>query len=91
MEFTSIPIIVICCYLLGEIYKIIVSQKNHKYIPAILTIIGGVLGILIFYTNPEILFNIDNIWAALTIGLISGSSSTGANQIIRKIIKKEEK
>lgn len=91
MNLECFPIIVICCYLLGEIYKVIFKIKLHKYIPVILTIVGGVLGAMIFYYNPEILFNVNNIWSAITIGLISGASSTGANQIINKIFKKEEK
>ena len=79
MEFTSIPIIVIICYLIGEIYKL------YKLIPILNAILGGILGILIFLTNPEIIFNAKNIWTALGIGIVSGVSSTGTNQIIKQI------
>ena len=89
MEFTSIPIIVILCYLIGEIYKVLFKNKQdlYKLIPILNAILGGILGILIFLTNPEIIFNAKNIWTALGIGIVSGVSSTGTNQIIKKIFK----
>ena len=53
--------------------------------------IGGGLGILIYYTNPEKILNADNIWTALGIGIVSGLSSTGTNQLIKQtFIKNEE-
>ena len=87
MEFTSIPIIVIICYIIGEIYKILFKNKKelHKLIPIVLACFGGFLGVLIFLTNPEIMFNESNIWASLCIGIVSGVSSTGTNQIIKQI------
>lgn len=93
MNFTSVPIIVVCCYIIGEIYKVIFMTKTEAYklIPIIMAIIGGLFGVLIYLTNPEIIFNVDNIWTALLIGIVSGTSSTGANQIIKQIFNKGEK
>ena len=92
MEFTSIPIIVILCYLIGEIYKVLFKNKQdlYKLIPIILACFGGLLGILIFLTNPEILLNVSNAWTALGIGMVSGVSSTGTNQIIKQIFIKNK-
>ena len=92
MEFTSIPIIVIICYLIGEIYKVLFKNKQdlYKLIPIVLACFGGLLGVLIFLTNPEIMLNVSNVWSALGIGIVSGVSSTGTNQIIKQIFKKEE-
>ena len=28
MEFSSVPIIVLCCYIIGEIYKIVFKNKG---------------------------------------------------------------
>lgn len=42
------------------------------------------------YTNPEIILNANNVWVALGIGIVSGASSTGANQIIKQFFKKNE-
>lgn len=51
-------------------------------------LLGGILGILIYYTNPEIILNADNVWIALGIGIVSGSSATSANQIVKQIFNK---
>lgn len=93
MEFISVPIIVVCCYIIGELIKLVFKNKQeaYNYIPIITAVIGGALGILIFYTNPEIIMA-PNPWSALGMGIISGSSATGTNQIIKQLIKsKEEK
>ena len=91
MEFTSIPIIVIICYLIGEIYKVLFKNKQdlYKLIPIVLACFGGLLGILLFLTNPEIMLSVTNAWTALGIGIVSGVSSTGTNQIIKQIFKKK--
>lgn len=93
MELTSIPIIVVCCYMLGEIYKVLFKnkQETYKLIPVLVSITGGLLGILIYLTNKEMILNASNIWIALEIGIISGASSTGTNQIIKQLINKGEK
>ena len=92
MDFTSVPIIVVCSYIIGEIYKALFKNKQEAYklIPIVMAIIGGVLGIIIYLTHPEIILNAENIWVALGIGIVSGASSTGANQIIKQIFKKGE-
>mgnify|MGYP003291408613 CR=1 FL=1 len=89
MEFSSIPIIVIICYLIGEIYKVIFNNnhKLYKLIPILNAMLGGILGVLIFFTNKEIMLNVSNVWSAICIGIVSGVSSTGTNQIIKKIFK----
>lgn len=92
MEFTSVPIIVVCCYIIGEIYKFLFRKKQEAYklIPILLTISGGILGILIYLTNKEMMMNASNIWIALGIGIVSGASSTGTNQIIKQLFHKEK-
>ena len=94
MDFTSVPIIVVCCYIVGEIYKVLFKnkQETYKLIPILVAITGGLLSVLIYLTSPELIFNVDNLWGALGIGIVSGASSTGTNQIIKQIFKnKEEK
>lgn len=91
MEFASVSIIVIICYVFGELYKLLFKTKQefYKFIPIILSILGGILGIILYLTAPSILLKADNIWTALGIGMVSGASSTGTNQIIKQIFKKE--
>lgn len=92
MEFSSVPIIVLCCYIIGEIYKIVFKNKKewYKLIPLILSIFGGIIGIVIFYTNPEMILDAHNVWVALIVGIVSGASSTGANQIIKQVFSKDK-
>ena len=92
MDFASLPIIVVCCYLIGEIYKLIFKKKQvaYKFIPVVLAVVGGILGVVIFLTNPEMIFDVENVWIALGVGIISGVSSTGANQIIKQLFTKEK-
>lgn len=86
MEFTSIPIVVVCCYIIGEIYKFIFKnkQQTYKLIPIVLAILGGGIAIAIYYTNPEIILA-TSLWQALGIGIVSGASSTGANQVVKQL------
>ena len=90
MEFVNVPIIVVCCYIFGEFYKALFrkNKEAYKWIPIFLSIIGGLIGIVIHLTTPNSIFNADNIWVALSIGIVSGSSATGANQIIKQLFKK---
>ena len=57
MEFTSIPIIVVICYIIGEIYKVVFRKKKEakKIIPMVMAIMGEILGILLYQTNLEII------------------------------------
>ena len=91
MDFTCVPIIVVCCYIVGEIYKVLFKNKQEAYklIPILVAILGGLLGVLIYFTNPEMILKADNVWVALGIGIVSGASSTGTNQIIKQIFKKD--
>ena len=92
MEFTSVPIIILICYVIGEVYKYLFKKKKktYKFIPILLSISGGLLGILIYLTNKEMMMNASNIWVALGIGMVSGASSTGTNQIIKQLFNKEK-
>ena len=93
MDFTSVPIIVVCCYIIGEIYKVLFQNKQEAYklIPIVMAFIGGLLGIIIYLTNPEMILDAENIWIALGIGIVSGASSTGANQVIKQLFSKSTK
>ncbi len=92
MNFTSVPIVVVCCYVVGEIYKAVFKNKTeaYKFIPVLLAAIGGALGVVMFFTNPEMIFNVENAWVALGIGIVSGVSATGANQIVKQLFGKRD-
>ena len=92
MEYVSIPVITIICYLLGEFFKLVVLKKKtrFKYIPVIVGGIGGALGLIIYFVSPELLFNTTNPFVAVAIGIVSGLASTGGNELVKQILKKEE-
>lgn len=87
MELSGIPIIVIISYMVGEIYKVIFKNKEsmYKLIPIVVSLIGGILGILIYLTNKEMILDANNVWVAMLIGIISGASATNANQVIKQL------
>lgn len=93
MDFSSVPIIVVCCYIVGEIYKVLFRNKQEAYklIPILVAVIGGLLGVLIYFTTPQMMFNATNPWIALGIGIISGFSATGTNQVIKQIYKENKR
>ena len=67
MEFSSVPIIVVCCYLIGEIYKVILKKRpeTYKLIPVLVSISGGILGILIYLilnTSTYLNRSLINVW-----------------------------
>ena len=52
MENISITIIVVLCYMIGEMYKLIFKKEEaYKYIPLVLSISGGIIVLIIYYTN----------------------------------------
>ena len=86
----GVSLIVVICYMVGEVYKVILPQeKTKRLIPVVLAALGAILGMLIYVIDKSILFNVNSIFSAMLIGIISGTSSTGANQIIKQIFKKE--
>lgn len=86
MKLITIPIIIVVCYMVGEIIKVIFEKqtKVKKVIPFVLGLLGLMLGVLIYLTNKE-LIQTTNIWDSMLIGSISGLSATGTNQIVKKI------
>lgn len=89
MDFICVPIIVVCCYMVGEIYKVIFKKKSkaYKLIPILVAILGGVMGSLIYYTSPQLMLTTD-VYSAILIGIVSGFTSTGANQVVKQLIKR---
>ena len=91
MDIAYVPIIVVCCYVIGEIYKLIFKKvdSSYKFIPIVTIVAGGLLAVLIYFTTPE-LVNAENVYDALVIGLVSGAGSTGTNQIVKQLFHKQK-
>ena len=82
---TVVPIVVIC-YLAGIGCKAW-NKIPDKAIPVIVGVLGGLIAIPGMYVMPE--FPASDIITAISIGIFSGLTSTGVNQIYKQIAKKE--
>lgn len=98
MEIICVPLIVSAVYGIIELYKIVVKNQKDiwlKIIPVIALVIGGLLGVALFFIAPQLIVA-DSIWFALIVGMCSGLSATGTNQVFKQLTKigievKEEK
>lgn len=73
--------IVVICYLIGMGAK--ASKKvADEYIPVIVGVAGGILGVVGMFIMPE--FPANDILNAIAIGIVSGLASTGANQVAKQ-------
>lgn len=85
---TGVPVIVIICYLLIEGIKVFVGsyKKIKALLPIISAFLGAGIGIVLFIICPEILPSGTYI-SSFTIGIFSGLSATGSNQIWKQLKK----
>ncbi len=84
MDFTQVSTvvaIVVITYLIGYAVKQIPKVKD-SYIPVIVGVAGGILGIVGMYVIPN--FPATDILNAIAVGIVSGLSSTGVNQIYKQ-------
>ena len=85
MDFSSyvtvLPIVIIC-YLVGYFCKTFDSIPD-KFIPVIVGVVGGIIAIPAMYIMPD--FPATDVITAISVGVMSGLASTGANQIYKQI------
>nr|DAI56696.1 MAG TPA: holin [Caudoviricetes sp.] len=84
MDFTQVGTciaIIVICYLIGIGAKLIPGIKDN-YIPVIVGVFGGILGVVGLYVIPD--FPANDILNAISVGIVSGLASTGVNQIYKK-------
>ena len=87
MDFTQVSTviaIVVITYLIGYAAKQIPEVKDN-IIPVIVGTIGGILGVIGMYVIPN--FPANDILNAIAVGIGSGLSSTGVNQIYKQVKK----
>ncbi len=85
MDITSVSTvvaIVVITYLIGLGAKEIPHIKDN-FIPIIVGIAGGILGVVGMYVIPD--FPANDILNAIAVGIVSGLSSTGVNQIYKQV------
>ena len=88
--YKEVPIIIVFCYLIGELYKIVFKKSKHKFIPIVLPIIGGIISVIMYYAQTANTSINNNLYEFILMGIVSGASSTGTNEIIKKIFKKDQ-
>lgn len=84
MEFTGIGTVVaitVICYLIGEGIK--ASGLDNKWIPVIVGLCGGILGVVGMMVMQE--FPANDYLTAVAVGIVSGLGATGANQIVKQL------
>jgi hypothetical protein len=85
-QVSTVVAIVVITYLIGLAVKAIPQIKDN-YIPIIVGIAGGILGNIGMYVIPD--FPANDILNAIAVGIVSGLSSTGVNQIYKQQVKKD--
>lgn len=61
------------------------TKVKDNYIPVIVGVVGGALGILGMFVIPD--FPANDVINACAVGIISGLASTGADQIYKQVKK----
>ena len=83
MEFLNnymMPVVLGLCLVIGWVIKKWIPDLKNKYIPTIVTILGGVFAAWLndWVVTPEIILS----------GLITGAASTGMHQLFTQFIEK---
>lgn len=78
----SVAAITVICYLVGLIVK--TTSLDNKFIPAIVGLCGGFLGVAGLYLGlPD--FPATDPLTALAVGIVSGLAATGVDQIGKQL------
>ena len=77
----SVAAITVICYLIGLVVK--ASGLDNKYIPAIVGVCGGVLGVAALYLGVAD-FSATDPLTAVAVGIVSGLAATGVNQMVKQ-------
>jgi len=80
---TCLPIIIIC-YLVGMGIKAC-DKINDVCIPVMVGIVGGILGVIGMYVISD--FPANDVLTAIAVGIMSGLTATGSNQVYKQIKK----
>ena len=82
----TVTSIVVICYLAGEAVKLF--SLDNKFIPVICGFVGGILGVIGMFSIPD--FPASDYLSAISVGIVSGLSATGINQIFKQLKSKNE-
>ena len=77
----SVAAITVICYLVGAGIK--ASGLNNKWIPVIVGVVGGILGVVGLRFMPD--FPATDIITAVAVGIVSGLAATGVDQVVKQL------
>lgn len=80
-DIVAMPTIVAVCYLVGLVVK--ATALDNKWIPIIVGVTGGILGLLGFFVVPE--FPAADFLTAAAVGVTSGLAATGVDQAVKQV------
>ena len=83
MGIGSVAAITVICLLCGWIVK--QTPLRDELIPAIVGVVGGILGIVGWKVMPG--YPAEDVLTAIAVGIVSGLAATGANQIVKQLGK----
>lgn len=80
---TGVAVITVICFLVGQMVK--ATGLDNKYIPVIVGVAGGPLGVVGMFIMPE--FPASDYMTAVAVGIVSGLAATGINQVYKQMTK----
>ena len=91
MQYLNVGSIVVVCYVFAEIFKVLIPNKTklYKIIPSLVGILGGIIGSIMYIVDKTLILEVDNVFSAIAVGMVSGLASTGSHQVIKQLLKKE--
>ena len=81
LGFTAIPAITVICYLVAQVVK--ATAVDNKWLPIVCGVTGAALGVAAMFVMPD--FAATDYITAIAIGIVSGLSATGVNQIVKQL------
>ena len=86
MEICTAPIITALCYGIIEILKRVLDHQRMKNAyPLISALIGASLGVVAHFAEPALMMS-DSLFGSALVGMLSGLSATGGNELLRRIL-----
>lgn len=90
-SFASVPVIMAFCYFIALAFKWAIAdpdgnvsnKKALAFMPVLCGAVGLAMGVITYYSNPEVIHS-DNVLAAAATGLSSGLASVGIESITHR-------